>query len=72
MKATLLACLFFISFLASAQEDAATLYVTAKDYFLKGEFEKGLPLAEKAVQKAKTQIGETTSDYGTIINLLGL
>lgn len=72
MKATLLACFFFISFLASAQEDAATLYVTAKDYFLKGEFEKGLPLAEKAVEKAKTQIGETTSDYATIINLLGL
>jgi CHAT domain-containing protein/Tfp pilus assembly protein PilF len=72
MKATLLACLFFISFIASAQEDAATLYVTAKDYFLKGEFEKGLPLAEKAALKAKTEIGETTSDYGTIINLLGL
>jgi len=72
MKATLLACLFFISFLASAQEDAATLYVTAKEYFLKREFEKGLPLAEKAAEKAKTQIGETTSDYGTIINLLGL
>jgi CHAT domain-containing protein/Tfp pilus assembly protein PilF len=71
MKCFLVSCLLFFSFTASSQ-DLTELYNQSKDFYLKGEYEKGVAVAEKLVELAKRGLGETSSDYGTCINMLGL
>jgi len=71
MKFIIATFLLIFSFTASSQ-DVTTLYLTAKEYYLKGEFEKGIPYAQKSVELGKKEVGENSFEYGTLLNMLGL
>jgi hypothetical protein len=71
MKSIITTFLLIFSFTASAQ-DVTTLYLTAKDYYLKEEYEKGIPYAEKSVELGKLEVGEKSFEYGTLLNMLAL
>ncbi|MDZ4808082.1 MAG: CHAT domain-containing tetratricopeptide repeat protein [Bacteroidota bacterium] len=74
MKFILASCLLFFSFFASGQVSMATLDLLTKSMQLvqKGEYEKAIPLLEKANEAVKKEVGENHSFYSGQLFLLGL
>ena len=73
MKFILALCLLFFSFAAPAQLTQATLDMLTKSMALleKGEYEKIIPIAEKAIAPVKKELGENHSIYNDLYLILG-
>lgn len=73
MKFILALCLLFFSFAAPAQLTQATLDMLTKSMALleKGEYEKIIPIAEKAIAPVKKELGENHAIYNDLYLILG-
>ncbi len=72
MKSLLISVLLFYSCIASAQYQSLPLVQQVMDHFGKGEYAKAIPIAEKAVETTKTEMGENSPFYSGMVLFLAM